>query len=124
MEVRAYARHIRQSPRKVRLVVDAIRGKRVADALTQLRFINKAAALPVLKLVNSAVANAEHNFKLDPSALWIKTITVDGGPVLERWRARAFGRAAPIRKRTCHISIVLSDMPVGAQKNASSSKNA
>lgn len=117
MEVRAYARHIRQSPRKVRLVVDAIRGKRVDAALVQLRFINKAAALPVLKLLNSAIANAEHNFKLDASTLSVKTITVDGGPVLERWRARAFGRAAPIRKRTCHISLVLADV-ASTPKNA------
>ncbi len=111
MEVRAYARHIRQSPRKIRLVVDAIRGKRVDDALTQLRFINKAAALPVMKLLHSAIANAEHNFKLERSALSVQAIAVDGGPVLERWRARAFGRAAPIRRRTSHISIVLSDLP-------------
>jgi len=109
MEVIAKARYIRQSPRKVRLVVDAVRGKNVVVAKAQLRFMNKAAALPVLKLLDSAVANAEHNFKLDGSSLVIKSITADGGPVLHRWRARAFGRAAPIRKRTTHITIVLED---------------
>ncbi len=110
MEVRAHARHVRLSPRKVRLVINAIRGKRVEDALTQLRFINKAASLPVMKLLQSAVANAAHNNKLDTATLYVKAITADGGPFLARWRARAFGRAAPIRKRTSHISIVLDDI--------------
>ncbi len=110
MEVRANARYIRMSPRKVRLVVDAVRGKHVDAAITQLRFLNKAAALPVLKLLQSAVANAEHNFKLDRGSLYVKAIAADGGPVLKRWRARAFGRAATIRKRTSHISVVLDDV--------------
>ncbi len=111
MDVKASARYIHQSPRKIRLVIDTIRGKRVASALEQLQFVNKAAALPVLKLLRSAVANAEHNFQLKPEALYVKSIVADGGPVLHRFRARAFGRAAPIRKRSAHISVVLSDVP-------------
>lgn len=109
MEVKAKARHIHMSPRKVRLVVDVIRGKRVADAQTQLQFMKKSAALPVLKLLNSAVANATHNFQLEPSNLVVKTITADEGPTLHRWTPKAQGRATPIRKRTTHISIILED---------------
>lgn len=109
MEVKAQLRHLRISPRKVRLVAGLVRGMDVAPAVAQLRFMQKAAARPVLKLVESAVANAEHNFKLAESNLFIKTITVDGGPVLKRWRARAFGRAASIRKRSSHIMLVLDE---------------
>lgn len=97
------------SPRKVRLVVNTVRGLSVAEAETRLTFLPKLAAKPVLKLLRSAVANAEHNFKLNRNDLYIRTIVADGGPTLKRWRARAFGRTAPIRKRTTHISLVLSD---------------
>jgi large subunit ribosomal protein L22 len=97
------------SPRKIRLVAGLIRGLDVAKAESQLGFSVKAAARPVLKLLRSAIANAEHNHKLEREGLYIKVITVDGGPMLKRWRARAFGRAAPIRKRTSHITIILSD---------------
>jgi large subunit ribosomal protein L22 len=96
------------SPRKVRLVVNAVRGLSVAEAETRLTFLPKLAAKPVLKLLRSAVANAEHNFQLNRSDLYIRTIVADGGPTLKRWRARAFGRTAPIRKRTTHISLTLS----------------
>jgi large subunit ribosomal protein L22 len=112
MEVIAHARHIRMSPRKVRLVAALIRGMDVDRAAAQLRFTRKDAARPVYKLLMSAVANAEHNFKLDTSHLYVKTSTVDGGPVLKRWRARAFGRAAGIKKRSCHITIVLDERKV------------
>ena len=97
------------SPRKVRLVVNTVRGLSVAEAETRLTFLPKLAAKPVLKLLRSAVANAEHNFQLNRNDLYIRTIVADGGPTLKRWRARAFGRTAPIRKRTTHISLVLSD---------------
>lgn len=97
------------SPRKVRLVVNAIRGLSVTAAETRLAFMPKLAAEPVQKLLKSAVANAEHNFKLKKEDLYVKTITADGGPTLNRWRPRAFGRAAPIRKRTTHIMLILSD---------------
>jgi len=109
MDVNAKARFIRMSPRKVRLIVDLVRGLPVVEADAQLSFFKRAAAGPVLKLLRSAVANAEHNFKLDPADLRVKTITVDGGPTLKRFRPRAHGSAAPIRKRTSHITIVLSD---------------
>ena len=109
MEVSAKARYIRMSPRKVRLVVDVVRGMDLAEAQSQLSFMNKAAALPVLKLINSAAANAEHNFKLKPADLFVKTIKADGGPTLKRFKPRARGRAAPIRKRTTHITVVLDE---------------
>lgn len=111
MEVKATARHIHQSPQKVRLVIDVIRGKGVIDAQTQLQFMKKAAALPVLKLLKSAVANASHNFKIDTAGLFVKAITADGGPTIHRWMPRAQGRATPIRKRTTHIAIVLAEKP-------------
>ena len=109
MEVKAKARNIRMSPRKVRLVIDVVRGLDVQQAQAQLEFMNKAAARPVLKLINSAVANAEHNNKLKSGNLFVKTITADGGPTLYRWKPRARGRAAPIRKRTTHITVVLDE---------------
>ena len=107
MEVNATARFIRMSPRKVRLVIDVIRGLSVKQARSQLCVMKKAAAEPVGKLLDSALANATHNFHLQADDLYVKRIVADGGQVLGRWRARAFGRAAPIRKRTTHISITL-----------------
>ena len=118
MEVKAYLRFLRMSPRKVRLVVDTIRGLSVAAAETKLHFVPKLASEPVLKLLLSAVANANHNFHLQKEDLYVKSIVADGGPTLKRFRARAFGRAAPIRKRTTHIMIVLADkkdMPAKAE---------
>lgn len=97
------------SPRKVRLIVDLVRGMKVQQALAQLKFLNKAASEPVYKVIASAAANARNNFKLEPARLFIKTITADGGPVLHRFRPRAFGRAAPIRKRTTHIRVILEE---------------
>jgi large subunit ribosomal protein L22 len=109
MDVHAIAKYIRMSPRKVRLVTGMLRGMTVDTARTQLAFLPKAAALPVLKVLNSAAANAVNNFKLDETSLVIKAATADQGPALKRWRARAMGRAAPIKKRTSHITIVLTD---------------
>lgn len=116
MDVHAFLRSLRISPRKVRLVIDAVRGKSVKDADIRLSLMNKGAALPVLKLLRSAIANAEHNFKLASESLYIKSITADGGPTLKRSRPRAFGRSAPIRKRTTHLSIVLGDRAELAEK--------
>ncbi len=116
MEVTAKANTIRMSPRKVRLVIDVIRGMDVARAQTQLQFIKKAACLPVLKLLNSAIANAEHNFDIAKETLYVKTITADGGPVLHRWTPKAMGRSAPIRKRTSHITIILDQRAAKAKK--------
>lgn len=100
------------APRKVRLVADLIRGCTVEGAVNQLAFCDKAAAEPLTKLLKSAAANAEHNFQADLATLRVAKITVDGGPTLGRWRARAYGRAAPIRKRSSHITLVLSDESV------------
>jgi large subunit ribosomal protein L22 len=107
------------APRKVRLVVDLVRGLPVAEAELRLSFLKREAARPVLKLLRSAVANASHNFKLDPSTLVVKTITADGGVTLKRFRPRAMGRAAPIRKRTTHINLTLapaSEVTYGKKK--------
>jgi large subunit ribosomal protein L22 len=110
METKARAKHIRMSPKKVRLVVDVIRGMEVDKALAQLRFINKKAVQPVKKLVESAIANARHNYALDKSNLYIKEITVDEGKTLYRYTPRALGRATPIRKRTSHINVILGEL--------------
>ncbi|HBO99961.1 MAG: 50S ribosomal protein L22 [Candidatus Uhrbacteria bacterium GW2011_GWF2_41_16] len=112
MEVKAKASYIRISPRKVRLVVDVIRGLSVARARQQLRVMNKAAARPVLKLLESAIANAEHNFHLSSEQLFVKSVAADSGPTLRRWTPKAFGRSAPIRKRTTHISLSLIEQAV------------
>ncbi|PIR81083.1 50S ribosomal protein L22 [Candidatus Kuenenbacteria bacterium CG10_big_fil_rev_8_21_14_0_10_39_14] len=116
METTAKLRYLRMSPRKVRLVVDAIRGVSVEQALARLKFSDKRAVQPVAKLLNSAIANAEHNQDLKRDNLLIKEIKVDEGPVLKRWRSRAFGRAAGIQKRTSHISIVLSEIKPSKEK--------
>jgi len=107
-EIKATVKYIRLSPRRTRLVADLLRGKSVTRAREQLTFTQKAASLPLLKLLNSAVANAK-NQKLDETNLYIKSLTVDGGPTMKRWRPRAFGRATPIRKRSSHIAIVLAN---------------
>jgi large subunit ribosomal protein L22 len=106
-EVNAQLKFLRMSPRKVRLLADLIRGRRVDTAIKTLSVMNKRAAKPVLKLVLSAIANAKHNFALNEQTLKVKSITVDGGPVLKRWMPRAHGRATPVRERTSHIKVVL-----------------
>ncbi len=111
MEVIAKLNSLRIAPRKVRLVAGLIRRLPIDVAEKQLVFLNKASSLPVLKLLRSAIANAEHNFKLDKQGLWVKTITVDGGMTIKRFRPRAHGSAAPIRKRTSHVTLILSDEP-------------
>lgn len=107
----------RQSPRKVRLVADLIRGKKVKNILEELDFLNKKAALPFKKLVNSAVANAKNLNFSNPEDLFVKTVLVDEGQILYRRRFRARGRVMPIRKRTSSITIVLAEK---AQKNIKS----
>ena len=106
--MKASATHIRISPRKVRMVVDTVRGKSVSQALNILGFTRKKAALPVQKLLKSAVANAAENDGIsDVDTLVIDRIMVDEGPTLKRFMPRARGRATPIRKRTSHIRIML-----------------
>ncbi|MCU0664366.1 MAG: 50S ribosomal protein L22 [Myxococcota bacterium] len=110
MEARANARFVRMSPRKVRVIADLVRGMDVSAALDILKFTNRAAALPVRKLVESAVANAKQaSSAVDESSMFIKTLTVDMGPRanMKRWRPRAMGRATRIVKGMSHISVVL-----------------
>lgn len=110
MQVKARVKFIRSAPRKTRLVVDLARGMKAADALDQLRFSKKLAARPILKLLKSAIANAEHNYNLNRENLKIEEIKVDEGPVLKRWMPRAHGRATPLRKKMSHINITLSEI--------------
>ncbi|MBI4132042.1 MAG: 50S ribosomal protein L22 [Candidatus Sungbacteria bacterium] len=108
MEIRSELNHLRMSPRKVRLVADAIRGKRLPEAEATLRFLARRAAGPLAKLLASAAADARQNFQISsPDALVVSRITVDAGPTLKRSRPRAMGRAFPIRKRTSRIVLVL-----------------
>lgn len=117
MEVKAKVKFIRMSPTKIRLVANLIQKMPVEKALNQLRFINKLASGPVAKLIESAMANAEHNFELAKDNLFIKTLTVDQGPTLKRSMPRAHGRATPIRKKTSHINLVLGEIkPSGVVK--------
>jgi ribosomal protein L22 len=106
--VRAQAKYVRCAPRKARLVVDHIRGKTVDDARAILQHTPRAAARDVLKLLESAVANAENNHELDADDLVVRKVYVDEGPTLKRYRPRALGRATRIRKRTSHMTIQLS----------------
>lgn len=112
-EARAIARHIRIAPRKVRIVIDLIRGKSVAEAQAILRFVPKRASEVVLKVLNAAVANATHNFELDEDLLFVSEAYVDQGPTLKRWRPRARGQGFPIKKRTSHITIVVREREEG-----------
>lgn len=107
--IKAKLSNLRISPRKVRLVAGLIRGKMVNEAKNQLVFLTKRSAEPVLKLLNSAIANAKNNEKLNEENLIVSEIFVDGGPVLKRSMPRAFGRAATILKRTSHVTIVLEE---------------
>ena len=107
MAVRAQAKFVRSAPRKARLVMDHIRGKEVAEARAILRHTTRSAATDIAKLLESAVANAENNFELDPEELKIGTAFVDEGPTIKRFRPRAQGRATPIHKRTSHMTITL-----------------
>jgi large subunit ribosomal protein L22 len=110
MEIKASLQHLRRSPRKVRLVLDLVRGMETKKALDQLRFCQKEAAVPVIKLVNSAIANAVNNFDLKADNLYIKEIKADEGRTLKRWLPRAHGRATVLRKRSSHIHIVLAEI--------------
>ena len=107
IETKATLKYLRMAPRKVRLLVDLVRGMKASEALVQLQYSGKQAALPVFKLIRSAMANAQHNHGMAEETLKIKTITVNGGPVLHRFAPHAFGRASKIRKRTSHITLVL-----------------
>lgn len=109
MEVPAKLRHARISAQKCRLVADQVRGLPVEKALDILRYSNKKAAAMVKKVLESAIANAEHNEGLDIDELKVSTICVDEGPTMKRFSARAKGRANQILKRTCHITVKVSE---------------
>lgn len=109
MESRATAKYMRIAPRKVRLVVDMIRGRGVEQALGILEFTAKRAARLVAKTLKSAVANAESTQNVDVDALYVKRVYVDEGPVLKRFLPRAHGRATQVRKRTSHVTVVVDE---------------
>ena len=109
MEARAIAKYLRVSPRKVRLNADLIRGKRVEDAINLLAHTPKAGAKLISKVVQSALANARQDKSIDVDTLFVKTIYVNQGPTLKRFRPKPMGRAGRIRKRTCHVTVVLSE---------------
>jgi len=113
-EVRAQAKYVRMSPRKARLVAEHIRGRSVPEARAVLAFTSREAAGVLQKVLQSAVSNAEANHGIAEERLYVKATYVDGGPVMKRWRARARGRVARIRKRTCHITVQLAEMPQAA----------
>jgi len=110
VSVTAKLRYLRIAPRKVRLVADLIRGKTVEEAQTILNFTIKKTAQPLLKLLKSAIASAKHNYQLEESNLYISKITVDEGPKLKRWRARARGMTSEIQKKTSHVTLVLEEI--------------
>ena len=109
MEVKAVAKDTGVSPRKIRLLVDMVRGKKVEEALTILRFTPSPLARAVAKVVKSAAANAENNFQMTPSELKIVTIMADDAPSMKRFRPRARGRADRITKRSSHITVIVEE---------------
>jgi large subunit ribosomal protein L22 len=117
--MKAELKNYRQSPRKVRLVADVVRGKKVANALVELQFLGKRAALPFAKLISSAVANASHNHKTSSEDLVIKSVSVTKGPTLKRIKPRSRGMANRINKRT---SVLKVELAVQAPKKTKSPK--
>jgi len=109
MEAKAVLKSTRISPQKARLIADIVRGENAEKAITTLRFMPKKSARIIRKLLESAVANASQNEAIDIDTLYVKTIFVDGGPMLKRIRPRAMGRATKILKRTSHITVVLDE---------------
>jgi large subunit ribosomal protein L22 len=111
MRVRAQAKWVRTSARKARVVLDHIRGRSVPEARTILAFTTRAAATDIEKVLRSAVANAESNHGLDGDELVVEAAYADEGPTLKRWKPRARGRVNRIKKRTCHVTLVLAEVP-------------
>lgn len=110
MEAKAVAKYMHIAPRKVRIVAKNIKGLTVEKALAQLRYTPKKAAVILLKVLNSALANAEQKSEIDVDTLYVKNVFVDEGPTAKRWRPRAMGRATRIRKRTSHVTIILDEI--------------
>jgi large subunit ribosomal protein L22 len=109
MEVRASAKYMRISPRKVHKLVETVKGKRVENALNTLKFMPQKAAGILEKVIRSAVANADQNSDIDIDMLVVRNVVADQGPTLKRWRARARGRATRLLKRTSHITVILEE---------------
>src|SRR3954470_9990802 len=122
-QVRAEAKYVRLSARKARLVLDHIRGRSVPEARTILAFTSRAAAVDIEKVLRSAVANAESTHALDGDELVILAAYADEGPTLKRWRARARGRVNRIRKRTCHITLIVGENPKAQARPKRSADN-
>jgi large subunit ribosomal protein L22 len=110
MEIKASINDLRMSPRKVRLVIDLVRKMPVDKAISQLKFTNKKATEPIVKLIESAIANGVNTYGLDRSNLFIKEIRSDEGTTLKRWMPKAHGRATVIRKRGAHVKLVLGEI--------------
>lgn len=109
MNARAEAKHVRISPRKMKPIADLVRGKNVKDARAILKFTPRKGAQIFLKVLNSAVANAENNFHLDVETLYVSEIYANQGPTMKRWRAGARGRANPILRRSSHVGVVVAE---------------
>jgi large subunit ribosomal protein L22 len=122
MEIKASLNDLRTSAQKVRLVADVIRTMPTKKALDQLQFLNKKPGDPIAKLINSAIANAVNNFGLDKDNLFIKSIMVNEGKTLKRWMPKAHGRATVVRKRACHIILVLGEIKESGIKTAKKQK--
>ncbi|HAV11001.1 MAG TPA: 50S ribosomal protein L22 [Candidatus Moranbacteria bacterium] len=122
MKVEATLKNLRVSPRKVRLVINLIKGMDVANALVQLSLAVKGSSREIEKLLKSAIANAENNFGLDRDNLMVADIQVGGGPTLKRWLPRAHGRATPLMKRTSNVYLVLDEKIEGMKKKAKAKK--
>ena len=114
IEVRAISKYVHMSPRKVKLVVDLVRGKYASEALTMLKFSTQSAAVPVAKVIRSAVANAEENYGLSPDEMYVAQIFADEGPTLKRGRFGGRGRFKPILKRSSHITVILESVEEAA----------
>src|SRR5690625_6709234 len=113
LQSKAVAKTVRIAPRKARLVVDLIRGKDVGEAIAILKHTHRSASPVLEKLINTAIANAEHNYEMDADDLMVTEAYVDEGPTLKRFRPTAQGRATAINKRTSHITVVLTEKKEG-----------
>jgi large subunit ribosomal protein L22 len=117
MQTRAIAKNLGHPPRKVRRVTDAIKGRRVSEALAILKFLPNMPARDVYKVVASAAANAENNYTMDPDELWVINAIADEAPTIKRFRARPHGRASRINRRSTHVTVYVSDDPADLPKS-------
>ena len=118
MQTRAIAKNVGHPPRKVRRVTDAIKGRRVSEALAILKFLPNMPARDVYKVVASAAANAENNYSMDPDELWVVNAQADEGMKIKRFRARPHGRSSRILRRSTHITVYISDDPLDVPRKA------